>query len=326
MKGMELRAGRIALSQIVDEWLEHQPLNPRLLATELAELIRSLSKPGTLLPADCALLVGPSDVQAKPDALTLWGIAEYFDALGQGRTPSTVATTQGRARAGAVLVARYWIDRLVKEATDRALIANGLMHSMTASVPTQGNTALAQNSPQFISGSDPTCLAIREQQQRAEGEHTASQQLDTERTARHNAELKAQSLKEALIGRDTQLQQIAEEKEHWRRALIEERRRTTQLQAVLDQYAGIVAFMNPDNPLSPPEGRRLVSAWCDLTENGTLDLVTDTGIGLKVHCQRWLDQHFGQSLNSVVSRFTWALGWPARKRGGAVARYPEKKV
>lgn len=222
---MGLRAGRIALDRIANEWSENQPLNPRLLAAEVADAIRSMSQPGAPVPPDCAVIVGVLDAAAGINTVTMWAVADYFDCMSMGQAPATIATTNGGSRAGAVLLARYWIDRLVAEATERAAIATGLVQAIEAApIDSNGGAALALIEPEPLSGSDPACLAIRQDRQRREGERSAAEQLYAMRMAVEHAERKAALLwaeREAFVA---DIQSFQEEAELLRRKANEARR------------------------------------------------------------------------------------------------------
>ncbi|MGV8841859.1 MAG: hypothetical protein ACOH2I_01120 [Pseudomonas sp.] len=317
--------GRIRLSEIAGDWSENQALNPRLLASEVAGAIRSISEPGTPVAQGYAVVIGLVDNGPPAGIVTMWALADYFDGVSSGCVPDSMVTASGSIRAGTVLLSRSWLDRLVTEATECAAIASGLAQIMEA-VPVQfgSSAALAYIQPTPPSGSDPECLAIRQTQQRQEGERSAGESLETaeQRTLlleHENAKLRAQ-----LASREHQYQQAQEDGEEHRRAALEERRQRTLAEEQLQDNAGIIAFMNPLNPLAPVEGQRLVSAWCVLTDNGDMDVVTQTGVGLKEHCRRWLTK-LGTPTDVVVKRFVWALAWSARKKGGAVAKRQTEK-
>ncbi|GAB3380365.1 hypothetical protein [Azotobacter armeniacus] len=222
---MGLPAGRIALDRIANEWSENQPLNPRLLAAEVADAIRSMSQPGTPVPPDCAVIVGVLDATAGLNSVTMWAVADYFDGMSMGQAPATIATTNGGARAGTVLLARYWIDRLATEATERAAVATGLAQAIeTPPTRSNGRAALAYIEPEPLSGSDPVCLAIRQEQQRQEGAKNLLEQLEAAQAARQYAEQEAVGLRAERDALAAQLQYFQEETELWRRTANEELR------------------------------------------------------------------------------------------------------
>lgn len=171
--------GRIRLNEIVGDWSENQALNPRLLAAEVADAIRSTSPPNTPVAQGYAVVVGLVDNGPPAGIVTIGALTEYFDGVSTGCAPDSMMTASGSIRAGGVLLARSWIDRLVTEATERAAIASGLAQVMEAAPVQFGSSAApAYIQPPPPSGSDPECLAIRQAQQRKEGEQSAAEKLD----------------------------------------------------------------------------------------------------------------------------------------------------
>ncbi|MDT4848501.1 hypothetical protein FQZ97_825930 [compost metagenome] len=64
----------------------------------------------------------------------------------------------------------------------------------------------------------------------------------------------------------------------------------------------------------------MVVAWCDITENGSIDPVAVRGVGVGDLARRWWKDHLGEPPAIVVKRLQWALAWPARKKGGMPAK------
>jgi len=318
------RTGRVSVARVIDEWGDHQSLNPRSLAFELADALRSMSQPGATVPTDKALIMGFAD-QEDAAELTWYALADYFDGFGSGSAPSRISTTNGECIPSALLLDRGWIDRLTAEAVARAEIAAGYAQALPHEPETIGSSALAYQHPAAPSGSDPECLAIREAQQRQEGEASAVEQLDAARSARRAAEQEAERLRLQATALAAQLTEARTEAQLATRALNEQRRECLNLKQKLSENAGIIEFMNPDNELSPVEGRRVVDAWCELTKNGTVDAVSEHGIGIGELAKRWWESRFGAPAAIVVKRLQWALTWPARKNGGVPSKRSHQK-
>lgn len=318
---MSARFGRIPLDRITTEWEDGHPINPRLMAGEVATLLRELA------PADRPILetYASTILSAAPSgqaAITHGALAEFFDSASLGKPAETITTGAGPVPAGAVLIWRQWINWLADQATKRAAVMAGfaMPANDSASLAAVANgSPVARQADQSPppSGSEPGYLKMRQAQQRKEGERSAAEQLDAERIARQRVEQEIERQRAINIVTEERLQQARCEGEGWRRELIEER---VKLAEQLREHAGIIEFMNPDNELSPVEGRRLVAAWCELTENGTVDPTAETGVGLGELARRWWRDRFGEPAGIVVKHLQWALTWPARKKGGTVAR------
>lgn len=210
------RTGRVSVARVIDEWGDHQSLNPRSLAFELADALRSMSQPGATVPTDKALIMGFAD-QEDAAELTWYALADYFDGFGSGSAPSRISTTNGECIPSALLLDRGWIDRLTAEAVARAEIAAGYAQALPHEPETMGSSALAHRHPAAPSGSDPECLAIREAQQRLDGEASAVEQLDAAHIARRAAEQEAERLRATLGAVEAQLHQERESIERLRR-------------------------------------------------------------------------------------------------------------
>lgn len=315
--------GRIRLPQVIEAWSDGSRFNPRLLASELAGVLRTLGPANQVIDAAFAS-VTLYDPATGAGGITLEALAAYFEQRAAGITETAVETASGSVQAGAVLLARHWIARLEFEAESRAELAAALHLAAPAPAPGQGPQPATQHQPP-LTGSAPECLALRQAQQRIEGEHSASHRLEAaeqrcELLARENEQLRAQ-----LSAQEHRTQQAQEAAEQHRRAAEDDRRARTLLEDQLRDHAGILAFMDTSNPLAPVEGQHMVAAWCDLTENGTTDPTASSGIGIGELAKRWWRDNVGQPTDSVTKRLSWALAWPARKNGGAVSKKHTKK-
>lgn len=315
--------GRVRLTQVVESWAAEHPLNPRLLASELADVLRTIG-PSTQVLDHTAASVTLYDPTTGAGGVTIEALADYFDRYSAGAPADTIETTNGAAQAGAVLLSKPWIGRLESEAEARATIAAGLQQVAPAPIATGGALPTEQHQPP-LSGSAPECLALRQAQQRQEGEQSAREQLDATKQLAERLTLENERLRATLATLEQRHQQTQEEAEQHRRAAAEDRRQRTLAEDQLREHAGIIAFMDPDNPLAPVEGQRIVAAWCELTNNGTEDNVSAKGKGLSELIRVWLAENIREHAAVTIKRYTWALTWAARKKGGAVARETPKK-
>lgn len=99
------RTGRVSVARITDEWSDHQRLNPRSLAFELADALRSMSQLGATVPTDNALIMGLASHEGA-DELTWYALADYFDGFGSGSAPARIRTTSGECTPSALLLDR----------------------------------------------------------------------------------------------------------------------------------------------------------------------------------------------------------------------------
>ncbi len=317
--------GRVRLTQVVESWAAEQPLNPRLLASELADVLRTIG-PAEHVLNHTAVSVTLYDPTTGAGGVTIEALSDYFDRYSAGAPADTIETTNGAAQAGAVLIARHWIGRLEIEAEARAKIAAGLQQVAPAPVATGGALPTEQHQPP-LSGSAPECLELRQAQQRQEGEHSAREQLEAARLAQQKAEQnteKAQARAEAAIQQLAALhQEIARLQEALNtstRQLQEAQNDACDLEEELEQLALFAECLRPDNPLSPPELRMAFQCWCDLTQNGLHNPAGKGGRGVHGQVAEWAQEQ-GLDLNrDQLARLQAVVSW--RKRGaGAIASY-----
>lgn len=214
--------GRVRLDQVIDAWSASSAFNPRMLASELAALLRA-SGPTQPIGANAATVV-MFDPATGSGALTFGTLAAYFERYSAEGRADTVETTTGTVRAGAVYLARSWIGRLEVETEALATIAAGLQQAHPAPWPSGGAQPADQHRAP-VSGSDPECLALHQAQQRQAGELSAGERLDVEQ--QHAARLEQENTK-LIAQRETlghRLQQAQEEREDYKQAALEERRR-----------------------------------------------------------------------------------------------------
>lgn len=322
------RFGRIPLSRIVGEWAESSPYNPRLLAEWVAETVASL---GPLEhPVNTLHVAAYSEGKALRGVLFTFGeVSEYFATLSKGSSTHPIRSGAQQFASSNVLVWRQWIEQVEREAIGRAdMVAHLAIPAGAAAIAAAANDSAptAPISHTIPSGSAPGYLALRQAQLRLEGEKTAAEKLDDANGEAERLRQELETVRTRLIASDALLQQARDDAGAREREAGELRREMQRLSEILSENAGVIAFMDEANPLSPAEGRRMIALWCDVTENGQEDPVTQRGVGLKELCTRWLSQHFGTVPDSTISRYTWALGWPARKSGGAVSSSRKKNL
>ncbi len=312
--------GRIRLTQVLESWSAEHPLNPRYLASELAGVMRTIG-PGTQVLSPTFANATLFDPSTGAGSITLGALADYFDRYAVGASADTVETTNGAVQAGTVLLSRQWLGRLEIEADARAMLAAGLQQIAPERFATDGAQPAGQNLLP-LSGSDPQCLALLQEQHRREGEQLAAKQLEA--VKQENASLK--QLITRLQAENAQTQWAKNDTENrleqHRREAQEERRKRTLAEDQLRDHSGIIAFMDAENPLAPVEGQRMVNAWCEITNNGTENNVSLKGKGLSAQITEWLKKNFPGHAACAPDRYTWALTWPARKKGGVATRKP----
>tara|TARA_R110001606_G_C15023167_1_gene610061 strand:+ start:67 stop:585 length:519 start_codon:yes stop_codon:yes gene_type:complete len=162
--------GLIRLSELPAEWSENQPVNPRLLASELAGVLRSISKKDQLIEPHNGM-VHVFDPSCGQPLVSYHALADYFDQVAQGLSARRIYSSKGKISTTSYGLRRAWIEQLTAEAEKRSIIASGLLsHIQTPHQDFPGSALKAPEPPISISGSDPLALDVRKKEQRAEGE------------------------------------------------------------------------------------------------------------------------------------------------------------
>ncbi|WP_139204453.1 hypothetical protein [Azotobacter beijerinckii] len=301
--------------------------NPALLK-EIALQLSSIISPSAKFNPETLCVIDKGTPRADI-SICYSDLAAYLTSATGKYVPVLFDTASQTVESRSVFVYRDWLNRRLKAARENLGIAQILEIpaannelAFARSVNTSSTHAPIDQPPPLSEAGYKNLICWLKQQndQRKAYEAASKDALALQQREQEIAELRAM-----LVAKDAQIQQARDGWEQSLRELIEERRDRTKLADMLQQHVGIIEFMNPNNPYSPTEGRRLVAAWCELTENGTVDVVSEAGIGLSVLCLRWLEKQSGEPAAIVVKRFTWALGWPARKNGGVVAKRKKEK-
>lgn len=215
--------GRVRLSDIARDWSRTQVLNPHLLATEVAGVLRAIAPDGQPLEGHHYSLA-MFDLATGAGELTYWALADYFDALGSEQPNTSVQTTTGPTPAGTVLLAQTFVGRIVIDATQRAATANGFVVELLPGPAISGGAQRQTLQSEQPPGSSPEVLAAHQAKLRQEGEQSAVEQLaaaqaDCRRLEAENAKLSAR-----LIAMEAQVRQAQEAAGQDRRQANEDRR------------------------------------------------------------------------------------------------------
>lgn len=320
--------GRIPLDRITTEWEVGHPINPRMLAGEVAGVLRTLAPPDhPIQEARVSAILGATTPGGN--AVTFGALADYFHSAGQGRPAATIATSAGPAPASHVFIWRQWLDDLAREATARAVVVAGFApanDSTTAAAVANGSLVARQaDQPPPPSGSEPGYLKMRQAQQRREGERSAAEQLDAERIARQQDARELIELRAMLATKDAQVLQLREEAEELRRELSAAHRAKQgaedEMIGMEEQLEAAMAFaecLRVDNEVSPPELRLAFQCWREITRDGTYNPAGPGGRGVHGLASTWLKENGHELSPEAKARFCAVLSW--RKRGSGAIR------
>lgn len=316
--------GRVRLSDIAGEWSRTGSLNPRLLAAEVAGVLRSIAPDSQTLGQQHYSLT-MFDLATGAGGLTYGALADYFDSHAGEQPSISIQTTAGPTPAGAVLLTQPFVARIVSDATQRAATAAGFVIEVAPGPVISGSAQRQTLQPEPPPGSSPEVLVAHQAQQRQEGSRNAAELLEAERAARHRAEQETAKERAEKLEAIAQRSQLQEEVASLRRQVSELTRDLARakddacdLEEQLEPLALFAELLRSDNPLSPPELRLAFQCWCDLTHNGQHNPAGKGGRGVHGLVKAWsLAQ--GLELNrDQLARLQAVVSW--RKRGsGAIA-------
>lgn len=318
--------GRVRLSDIAGDWSRSQALNPRLLAAEVAGVLRSVAPDGQPLEGHHYSLT-MFDLATGAGGLTYWALADYFDALGSEQPSTSIQTTTGPTPAGTVLLAQTFVGRLVIDATQRAATAAGFIVEQLPGPTISGGAQRQTFQSEPPPGSAPEVLAAHQAQLRQEGEQSAGARLEAARLAQQKAEQEAEKAQTRATAAIQQLAALHHENGRLQgelntsiRQLREAQDDACDLEAELEQLTLFAECLRHDNPLSPPELRLAFQCWCDLTQNGQHNPAGKGGRGVHGQVEAWVLAQ-GLDLNrDQLARLQAVVSW--RKRGsGAIASH-----
>lgn len=301
------------------EWDAHGSYNPRLIASQVADLLRSLSKTDATIPEThaSATLYGP---------ITFGALAAFFDAASSGTT-TALTTIKGECSPTEATIWRQWLRTLTDEAEARAALVVGRAvpanDSYQLAAVSNGAPAPHQHPEQLPSGSEPGYQKMRQEQQRQEGEQSARELLEAAQLAQQKAELSAAKEQARADSAFQQLATLYQEIALLRQELSDSVRQqqafqedACNLEAQLEQVALFAEFMRPDNPLSPPEIRLAFLCWCNLTDNNQRNPAAPGGRGVHGLVETWVKEQGLQLNKDQLSRLKAMVNW--HKQRGAI--------
>ncbi|MCQ4280464.1 hypothetical protein NA643_15325 [Pseudomonas stutzeri] len=303
--------------------------NPALLS-QLAKQMVSIIDPDCVFNPETIRVIDPS----RPEAdlpITYGDLSSYLDAATGRYVPVLFETSRFTMESQHVRVNVEWLGRQASRAREslglielvQAPVVNevvSLAYRQNASVP----EPIEQPPQMTADGLDHlhSLLAFKNDQRRAQ------EAAGKEAIARQATEAKVLELQALLVSKEAenrilrqQLEEASDVKSDLRRGLADLQQDVEYLNAQIDNVAGLVAFMNPTNPLSPPVGREAVMFWCEATSNGQIDPTKATGRGVGPQTEDWWKKRHGTPPSLNVKQALKTVCTPAcRKKGGLVSK------
>lgn len=324
--------GRVTLRDVLAQWSDSHPYNPRFLASEVANTLRSLMPEAHPVDVRHAGVIHEGQAHLDTSLTVSYGaLADYFDSACTGQPAKTVTTGDGPFPTSSISIQRHWLDSIVNEAMSRMAYVGA--HAVPAN---QGaRTAVVANDPapatdrshslEPPSGSSPGYMKMRQAQLRKNGERSATEQLDAAHTRSQRTELEVIELHAQLAIRNSQISQLQEDIEQLRRGKSEAVRAKQEaehdnirMEEQLEQVMGFAECLRIDNPVSPPEMRLAYACWSELTQDGTCNPSAAGGRGVHRLVHAWLERNRHKLNKDETERLCAVVSW--RKRGSGAIR------
>lgn len=306
----------LAPLQMVAQVIEQEESRRKL--ARMADYLKTLG--------DMPLTQGQLVISPAPDsgnAVSCFGLASYFErAINTGQPPAVIAGKLSAIPASSVSIKQAWLDKLGNLLSKQEVAVTGFLSPAndTATLAAVVNAPPVRAMLPPADTSTPAYQGLVLKQQRASENANAAARLRMVEDERDNAREEAEFWKARALAAESARQLDQEEKQQMQHQLNTERRLRTKAEDQLRDAAGLLAFMDENNPYSPPEGRLALTIWCAMTCDGTIDPMEVWPAGMKEQVSRMLKQlHKKVSSGAMLDRICTLLTWPSRKNGGVIS-------
>jgi len=248
----------------------------------LTELANQLSS----VPPDCELnteyvkyIGSPGCGDIKP--ITFGQLSEYF-MNATGKFVPVFFDANQYIESSHILIHRVWLKKRV----DVALESLGILTTIQSSAANQA-ASLAQTANTDVAWSEqPSRMTTNElarlhdRLRHQNDQRKVNQTASRESLARKNAEARILDLEIKLSVREHELIESYRHRDELESELSSVIRKNDKLQLEATEQKEenfslnyLFEFMNPANPLSPPEGRKILQCWNELTKGGHFDII-----------------------------------------------------
>lgn len=304
------------------------------MLSAIADRLESILDPCSVFNASTIYIQGvdPSGLE-----ITYQDLADYLRRATGKYVPVFFNAGAQTFESVNVKISRDWIVAKVSEVEGRlssSLSVESSMGARRAHLSNVVNASFAlpyENQPKQMdaNGHDHLLRKLAIQNDQRKAQEAASKDA----VVRRDAEERALRAEAALAAKEEELRQQTEKNAEYERYRNADMRRIRVLQdelasleEQLEDLTGLMVFCDPENPLSPPEGRLLVRCWMDITQNGTYDVVSESRVGMKEHARRWLRSVDGKEPTTTrLKIYSLLLTSAARKLGGVLASKPKKR-
>lgn len=261
--------------------------------------------------------------------ITYRDISSYFRAATGKYVPVLFETPECTVESCRVLVNQEWLQRRIGHARESlgltALVSEATANQVVATAQRVNSSSLNSEQPPPLTSDALENLRLMLGQQNSQ--RKAQEAAGREAIARQAAEERAIRAETLLQARDAELKvsreqylELINQKNDLQRRLDEVSADAVYIEQQLESSYGLLEFINPLNPESPPVGRQLIKCWIELTDGGRRSIMANSRIGTGEHIRRWLRTEDGcEPPYTKFKIFRTLLTPESRKKGGAVS-------
>lgn len=319
-----LSSGRIPMNQefttleAVCAHLKRQ--DPQILSA-LARQLNSILDPDSLFNPENIRFAGDDPLNPQ-NPISYAQLSHYLELASGERVPALFEICDVVVPSDRILINRSWLQRQLQAARGsfgvmRLLQSEAANTRIGVSVAANAVPTNLIQQPRPMTSDQLSNLHLLLAHQN--DQRKASEAASREAIARKEAELRADSA-ETLLGVTTAENQYLKNRvAELEKELAESKRESAIANGRLEEFEPLVEFLNPENPLSPPEGRNLFQCWAYITKNGTYDYAS-TAKGLSYHLQLWSKEYLGTVMaKTKMKSYRLLLTPSSRKKGGVIA-------
>lgn len=290
------------------------------ILSALARQLNSILDPASLFNQESIRFAGDNPLAPKYP-ISYAQLSRYFELASGERVPALFEINDTVVSSDRILVNRGWLLRQLQAVKGslgvmRLLQSGAANKEIGASAIANAEPASWTQQPRPMTSDQLNNLHLLLAHQN--NQRRASEEASREAIARKEAELRAFRAETLLDVKSAEIELLREKNAELEGKVSESVRDFALVCKKLEELEFLDEFLNPENPLSPPEARNLFGCWLHITKGGTYDY-TSTAKGMKFHLQTWFRESFGKEMPAAeIKRFRYFLTPSSRKKGGVL--------
>ena len=281
-------------------------------------------------PIPHQLVRSQRSIDGRDSIVTYEHLARYLEQATGKFVPVLFELADTAIESRFITISGQWLTNIVREAKEYAGLATAISAPAVNEAVASAKIVNFATLPQVEQPPPPspaqlnnlhTLLAHENSQRKAQeaaGREAIARQFAEDQVALLTAKLQASEAerREAILQRDVERER-GNELERQNHILRDE---NEILCEELDRVAGLQAFLDVRNPLSPPDGRDIVMFWIEATQNGTVHPVRSKRRGISSLLSDWYVKRYDKAPGTNHLKYMTKACTPMdRKAGGAIS-------